>query len=313
MVSPLQSNSNAELQDDKSITNFGDLALRPDIRPEILVRLSGKLQTTLDIHQLLEIFFKEIQAAVLVDGLIFNHPPRTLHIQQGKTSAHSVSYKLQTQKQPLGELIFQRSTRFREHELANIEGLLSTMVYPMRNGLQYLEALTAAYRDPLTGAGNRVALEKTLDREIGLARRQHHSLSIFMVDLDHFKTINDSYGHSFGDNILRETVIALEHTLHPTDLCFRVAGEEFLVIINHAETDDVNQIAECMIKNIVTMDVGRTVAVSASIGFTTLNNSDTTDTLMARVQQALQQAKSNGGNRAISANNTSEKDLVTCR
>ena len=164
MVSPM--NGRAELRDDKVITPFGDLAPRPDIRPEVLLRLSGKLQTTLELSQLLEIFLEEIQQAVLVDGLTFHHEPTNTTLAVGRNSLHTANYRLQTQQDYMGDMTFHRSTRFREHELANIEGLMTTLVYPLRNALRYHEALAAAFRDPLTGAGNRVALDKTLNREV---------------------------------------------------------------------------------------------------------------------------------------------------
>ena len=108
MVSPLHSNGRAELQDDKVVTSFGEMATRPDIRPELLLRLAGKLQTTLELSQLLEIFFNEIQQAVLVDGMSFTHTGNNLLISFGRNSVHSASYRLQTHQDYMGDLVFHR-------------------------------------------------------------------------------------------------------------------------------------------------------------------------------------------------------------
>ena len=82
--------------------------------------------------------------------------------------------------------------RFSETELQLLEMLLGCLISPIRNALMYDEALQSALRDPLTGVGNRVALDNTLEREISLALRHQHPLSILVVDIDKFKAVNDS-------------------------------------------------------------------------------------------------------------------------
>lgn len=303
MVSPLHTNGRAELRDDKVITPFGDLAPRPDIRPEVLLRLAGKLQTTLELTQLLEIFLEEIQQAVLVDGLTFHHEPSAISLSTGRNSLHTANYRLQTQQDYMGDLSFHRSTRFREHELANIEGLLTTLVYPMRNALRYHEAMAAAFRDPLTGAGNRVALDKTLGREIELAKRHDQSLSILMLDLDHFKQVNDEFGHSMGDKVLKEAVTAMTGCIRQTDMCFRYGGEEFLIMLSSADEAGALRIAER-----VRMGIGQlmftsekgSLQVTASVGCATMNMTDSLEDLVKRADEALYIAKRNGRNRVIS-------------
>ncbi|MDF1640555.1 MAG: GGDEF domain-containing protein [Thalassolituus sp.] len=303
MVSPLHSNGRAELRDEKVVMPFGDLAPRPDIRPEVLLKLSGKLQTTLELSQLIEIFFTEIQQAVLIDGLTFNHAPNNILLSQGKASVHSASYRLQTQQDYMGDLMFHRSTRFREHELANIEGLLSTLVYPLRNALRYHEALAAAFRDPLTGAGNRVALDKTLSREIELAKRHGQDLSILMLDLDHFKRVNDEFGHGMGDRVLKEAVLSMTDCIRQTDMCFRYGGEEFLIMLSSAEEAGALRIAERIRMSInelrFTGDKG-TLQVSASIGCSSLKGDDSMESLITRADEALYVAKKHGRNCVIS-------------
>ncbi|TNC92037.1 MAG: GGDEF domain-containing protein [Thalassolituus sp.] len=303
MVSPLHTNGRAELRDDKVITPFGDLAPRPDIRPEVLLRLSGKLQTTLELSQLLEIFLEEIQQAVLVDGLTLTHDPSGISLATGRNSLHTANYRMQTQQDYMGDLTFHRSTRFREHELANIEGLLSTLVYPLRNALRYHEAMAAAFRDPLTGAGNRVALDKTLGREVELAKRHDQSLSVLMLDLDHFKQVNDEFGHSMGDKVLKEAVIAMTGCIRQTDMCFRYGGEEFLIMLSSADQAGALRIAERIRMGIgqlmFTSEKG-SLQVTASIGCATLNMTDTMEELVQRADEALYVAKDSGRNRVIS-------------
>lgn len=302
-MSPLQSSSRAELHDDKVITPFEDLAPKPDIRPELLLRLSGKLQTTLDFGQLLEIFLEEIQQAVLIDGLTFNFEESNLHLEVGKISQHTASYHLQTHQDSMGELAFHRSTRFREHELANIEGLLTSLVYPMRNALRYQQALDAAFRDPLTGAGNRVALDKTLSREIELAKRHEQPLSLLMLDLDHFKEVNDNFGHSMGDQVLKTTVATITECIRQTDMCFRYGGEEFLILLSNADQSGALRIAERVrmaIDNQIFQSDKGSFSISASIGSASMEPCDDSTVLVQRADSALYMAKASGRNRVIS-------------
>lgn len=313
MVSPLHSNGRAELQDDKVVTSFGDLATKPDIRPELLLRLSGKLQTTLELSQLLEIFFNEIQQAVLVDGLSFTHNGHNLLLSYGRNSVHSANYRLQTRQDYMGDLTFHRSTRFREHELANLEGLLTTLVYPMRNALRYHEALAAAFRDPLTGAGNRVALDKTLSREIELAKRHGQELSVLMLDLDHFKLINDEFGHSMGDKVLQESARCMTDCIRQTDMCFRYGGEEFLILLSNAESAGALRIAERIRQSIARMDFSNNkgqLQVTTSIGCATMHLDDNVESLVQRADEALYLAKRRGRDRVVCDTDEGETEML---
>ncbi|MFK4753857.1 GGDEF domain-containing protein [Oceanobacter antarcticus] len=295
-MTPLQSSG----QVGKAIAPFGELAFKPDIRPDVLFRLTGKLQSTLELPLLIEIFFKNIQSSVSVDGISYRVRERQIVVSQGRTSAHSVNYELSTHGDKVGELIFFRSSRFPEYELANIEGLLSTLLHPLRNALLYQEALDASFRDSLTGAGNRVALDRTLDREIELSRRHEQQLSLLMLDLDNFKSINDQHGHSSGDAVLKETVRAITDCMRQTDLCFRYGGEEFLILLSNASQADAlivaDRIRETISKLLIPATQTTTMTATASIGCASLTVSDSRQSLIHRADLALYTAKNRGRN-----------------
>ncbi len=302
MVTRLQSSGRAALTEDKQITPFADLMPKPDIKPELLLKLSSRLQTTLELQQLLEIFFNEMKHAVLVDGMCYSNSNQNLLNSFGKEGIHSCTYRLTTHKDYMGELTFSRSTRFREHELANIEGLISTLVYPLRNAVRYTEALAAAFRDPLTGAGNRIALDKTLEREVELAKRHNQPLSVLMLDIDHFKNVNDTYGHAMGDEVLKQVVTSISSCIRQTDMCFRYGGEEFLIMLASADTEGAHRIAERIRSSIeaavFTHEKG-SLSITSSIGSATLYASDTMHSICERADSALYKAKNSGRNRVI--------------
>lgn len=291
-----------EQSTDKSTVNFSNLAIRPDIRPELLLRLNGKLQTTLDVSQLLEIFFKETKKAVAIDGLSYEFSKQKLIFVQGKLAAHKARYSLQTSNSFMGDITFHCRHKIREFELANLEGLMSSLVYPLRNALQYKKALDTAYKDPLTGASNRVALDKSLKRDISLAKRHKQNLSVLMMDLDHFKQVNDNYGHSMGDKVLQKSVKAIEHCIRQTDMCFRYGGEEFLIVLNNANQVGALDIARRICKTVEEMSFKHskgTLKITTSIGCATLQDKDDKQSLMERADKMLYKAKRQGRNQVI--------------
>ena len=186
---PTQIGNTIELNEAKVIFSSADQAVHQET--DLRWQLIQALQTTLDIETLFKLFFDQVQSAVSFDGFSYRLDVTDIEINIGKQSVHTCSYRLITQQDYLGELVFHRSKRFPERELAVLENLLNLIVFPLRNAIRYRDAVTAALADPLTGAGNRIALDNTLQREIALAERYEQSMAILMIDLDKFKTIND--------------------------------------------------------------------------------------------------------------------------
>ena len=292
--------SNMSAQHGDKLTPYSDLAAKPQIKSDILVRLSTFLQTTLDYQKILTMFKREIAAAVLVDGIRFDHDENGVNFSIGHMGTHSCSYQLNAQGTKLGDISFYRSTRFREHELANIEALMGTLVYPLRNAMRYKNALDQAFKDPLTGAGNRIALNDGLKREMELARRHGYDLSLLMLDLDHFKAINDGFGHLVGDEVLKAVVEKIKECIRQTDICFRYGGEEFVVLLNNANIANARLISERIRMTVeafcLPTDNGP-LRATISCGLAILHPNDDAHALMNKADKALYKAKNTGRNK----------------
>ncbi len=292
--------SNMSAQHGDKLTPYSDLAAKPQIKSDILVRLSTFLQTTLDYQKILTLFKREIAAAVLVDGIRFDHEENGVNFSIGHMGTHSCSYQLNAQGTKLGDISFYRSTRFREHELANIEALMGTLVYPLRNAMRYKSALDQAFKDPLTGAGNRIALNDGLKREMELARRHGYDLSLLMLDLDHFKAINDGFGHLVGDEVLKAVVEKIKECIRQTDICFRYGGEEFVVLLNNANIANARLISERIRMTVeafcLPTDNGP-LRATISCGLAILHPNDDAHALMNKADKALYKAKNTGRNK----------------
>jgi len=132
------------------------------------------------------------------------------------------------------------------------------------------EARYLSTHDPLTGLFNRRMLEKRVIEEIDRAERYNHTLSIFMVDLDHFKTVNDTYGHLSGDIVLRHLAKILAVSIRKTDYVARYGGEEFIVVLPETPLTEAHELAERLCKEIrrypIPLKDGQTIKVTASIG-----------------------------------------------
>lgn len=266
---------------------------------ELRLRISSLSQTTLEIEQIVQYFFNEVQSAVRVEGLNYEHSSFGVDLHYGSSEKHRASYRLNTQQQYFGEITFSRRKRFSETELARLESLLDLFIYPVRNGLQYREAVRSAMTDPLTGVGNRLAMNSTVEREIEVARRYGRPLSVLMLDIDKFKAINDIYGHAKGDDVLCTVADFIGQSMRSVDTVFRLGGEEFLIVLSDTSLDQAVVIAERIRQSIEASHLGSMSEphVTASIGIAEFTATMNADELMRQADRAMYCAKEKGRNK----------------
>jgi diguanylate cyclase (GGDEF)-like protein len=155
---------------------------------------------------------------------------------------------------------------------------------------------TLAAHDSLTNAYTRRYINEACQQELERSRRHGHVMALLLMDLDHFKAINDTYGHQQGDQVLVDFVTRVQALLRRPDQLGRFGGEEFVLLLPETPLDEALAVAE-RIRAIATQS-RETLHCSVSIGVTTnrLDN-DTLDSLLARADKALYRAKENGRNR----------------
>jgi diguanylate cyclase (GGDEF)-like protein len=159
-----------------------------------------------------------------------------------------------------------------------------------------------ATRDSLTGLSNRYAMEQALDDALARAERYGESFSVVLVDVDHFKQVNDTYGHDTGDRVLRAVAGAMANSLRETDRIGRWGGEEFVVIVCHSQAGDAAGLAERLRSGLETLEVpGFSGSVTASFGLAGWQPGDRRKTVVARADGAMYQAKKDGRNRVVLA------------
>lgn len=262
-------------------------------------RLLNVLQTTLDLEVLLDLFKQELETNLRIKGFCYLNETCHVQIKKGESDLHSCAYRLIVKNENLGELIFYRDNRFNEFEMDSLEALLSVLISPVRNALLYQKALAASLTDPLTGAGNRLALNSQISREISRSRRHQMPLSALMIDIDKFKYINDSCGHATGDLVLKELAKVIDKVNRDTDSCFRYGGEEFVVLLGNTDRIGAEAIATRLCRaicaNRISSESGL-LQITVSIGVSTMVDTDEQDSLLSRADKAMYKGKGMGGN-----------------
>jgi diguanylate cyclase (GGDEF)-like protein len=156
-----------------------------------------------------------------------------------------------------------------------------------------------ATRDPLTQCLNRRALMDEMHRELARCERHHSSFALIMLDLDHFKSINDRYGHGIGDAVLTDAAARLSTQLRSTDLLGRWGGEEFLCLLTQTDPLAALQKAETLRQALANPAVnvpGAALEVTASIGVAVYRPGQTLEEIIDAADQALYRAKRAGRN-----------------
>jgi diguanylate cyclase (GGDEF)-like protein len=263
------------------------------------LRLTERLQRTLDIQALLQFFCQEITTLVPCDSTSYQNSQYDLGYSYGSNGRNICQFNLALEGQYLGELICSRNKPFGDQDLLIIESLAGSLVYPLRNALLYKQAVNMASMDPLTGVGNRNALEKAIAREQNLAERYNTPFSMLMIDIDLFKGINDKYGHSAGDLTIQNVSQTTLDVIRQSDQLFRYGGEEFVVLLNNSDKNNASFMAERIRQSIeqavILSDVGP-IKVTVSIGVAHFDKKECMDKLFNRADRALYVAKGNGRN-----------------
>lgn len=224
-------------------------------------------------------------AATMQDG-----KPREEYVYLHHAEGHRVPVKI-------------RATPIRD-ESENIVGAVETFnkgVSPEKTERRIRKLQRTVLLDPLTAIGNRRHLESRL--KVSMVDYHEHRIpfGLLFCDIDHFKILNDTYGHNLGDKVLRMIAQTLRANIRETDTMGRWGGEEFLVILHDIDVDSLLKIGEKLLNLVrnshLTLPDKRTLAATISIGGTLVRDNDTVESLVDRADHLMYQCKANGRNR----------------
>ncbi len=221
------------------------------------------------------------------------------------TLKHTLDSNILTLKDNISDYLSRGKQRFSASETRN--KALSAQVDSMEKETQDLkhrldENKKKLFFDTLTGIHNRMAYNDQIKKLMARWQRYAEQFSYAIIDIDHFKKVNDSYGHNTGDKVLKLVASIMQKNIRESDTLFRIGGEEFVLILPNTRIDQAAPTIE-KIRNAVSSSGFRfkddKVVIHISAGLTEVNDSDTVDSLFERADKGLYQAKETGRNKLV--------------
>lgn len=219
---------------------------------------------------------------------------------QDAVGGRSHSCEIRVRDETLGALqVFGGTNPCAETDVRTVMLIADALGVVVKSLFLMEETQLLALTDGLTGLYNRRHASKRLEEEIARARRNNTGLCVAMCDVDHFKAINDEFGHSAGDRVLQQIADLLTEYVRRNDIVSRWGGEEFLVIFSEIKLTAARIVAERLRGRLASTPQveGGPEQISVSIGLATLGRDSTADTLIEQADQALYRAKARGRNR----------------
>jgi two-component system, cell cycle response regulator len=239
----------------------------------------------------LEDYLKQCETRIHEAGGLFDVDLSTL----GSSADLMVQANEQLAQLTLKEHVASTQATFRQHQVELEKQQLET-----RNR----ELQQRALHDPLTGVYNRTFFDESLQREVNRCQREAAPLAALFVDIDHFKSINDTHGHASGDIVLRHVAQILQETLRTSDILARYGGEEFVVLVHQPAEKGLQRLAERLREAVATLPcsadnrlISATCSVGAAIALPGRKERDVGSRLLAAADECLYEAKRSGRNR----------------
>jgi diguanylate cyclase (GGDEF)-like protein len=196
---------------------------------------------------------------------------------------------------------------WQENEVLLMRTVADQVAVAVNHARLFAQMQQQALTDGLTGCVNRRQFEMQLERDIQLATRMRQPLSLVMLDIDHFKRVNDTFGHDAGDVALKTLAEIMREELRGVDTAARYGGEEFAVILPQADTEGAKVVAERLRARIEETRVPGVGHITASLGIATFPvHACTRDTLVVAADRALYQAKHSGRNRVVNSSESNQ-------
>jgi diguanylate cyclase (GGDEF)-like protein len=189
-------------------------------------------------------------------------------------------------------------------DLINLESFKAILEHEVQARTAELERLNReleyhATRDTLTGAYNRMKFNELLDHEIRRHARYPRAMTLAMIDIDHFKAVNDKHGHVGGDSALRQFVALVLDHIRESDVLARWGGEEFMILFIEAPIEESRTVSELLRQRIEGHHFEKIGNITCSVGLTQVQHDDNLESLHRRVDEALYAAKRDGRNKVV--------------
>lgn len=253
--------------------------------------LLEQLQTTLDVTKLINIFAIEVAKYLDFSGVYFKHADISATARGSRQAKAERQFELKINGQFFGIITYAVNIPISMANYKVLTELHELLINPLKNAVQYHQAMQLAMQDSLTQLGNRRSFDEQIKRTMAQASRRHSRVGLILSDLNKFKTINDSYGHDIGDNVLVQFAEALRQSVRDTDSVFRFGGDEFAIIVADA-TEQSLAVIEQRIYHAISRDaLLAKYKVTSSLGLAFMNRADNATSFFKRADNALYSQK----------------------
>lgn len=256
-------------------------------RPSSLLSI---LQTEIELQPLLRLYLEQVRQRLSLDGLI-------LHWQEQQYAIGIVnsSYRL-TMEWTIDDhshvkLVYVSSHRFNAQVHQQLDWLQRQLHFPLRNALRYETMRQHSRTDHLTGLGNRSSFEEQASNYIAQAKRSQQKIAVIILDLNHFKQVNDNHGHMTGDRILKAAAQSLQESTRESDLTFRLGGDEYAVLLTHCSNGSCTAVEKRIEHHFRQNKLLTEFGVTASLGTAEWVDTDTFNTWLHRADKNMYAAK----------------------
>ena len=262
-------------------------------KPDSSSGLLEQLQTTLDLDKLLDIFAMEAARYIKFSGLYFKTKMVCKTLRGSRKAKHERQFELKLNDEFIGTISYSIDKPISMRHYKDLQRIHQIILYPLKNALQYHQAMQLAMQDGLTGLGNRRYFDEQLKRAMHNANRHHAQVGLVLGDLNKFKAINDTYGHSIGDQVLIQFSNVLRACIRDSDSIFRFGGDEFAIIVENASEYALDIIQNRIDSSLQTNALLAKYQIGCCLGTTFMNRADNERSLFDRADQALYRQKIN--------------------
>lgn len=227
------------------------------------------LQQSLDLKEMMQNFAALVAEFVRPFNIRFQSANGFFSLVKIQRSSFSKSFNLGStgHSSRLGTITYQSEVSFTVGEDKILTELHELLLPSLKHALKFSELNSMVYQDHLTNIGNRAYYEKTIQYAIEQSSRTLLGLSLMILDINHFKPINDTYGHLKGDQILQQFARVLTKSIRASDIVFRIGGDEFAIVLQPSEACSINKVNQRINQAIQQNTLLKEINFSFSVGY----------------------------------------------
>lgn len=256
-------------------------------RPSSLLSI---LQTEIELLPLLRLYLEQVRQRESLDGLIL-HWRGQQYIMGNIESSYRLTMEWTIDDNELVKLAYVSNHPFNSQKHRQLDWMQRQLHFPLRNSLRYEAMRQHSRTDHLTRLGNRAAFDELAASYVAQARRSQQRIALLMLDLNHFKQVNDTQGHTTGDRVLQAAADCLRDATRDTDLAFRFGGDEYAILLTHCHDRACDVVQERIQEQFNEHHLLSKLGVTTSIGAAEWTPADNVETWLCRADESMYIAK----------------------